>query len=39
MKTKTLRIILTTVAVLSFALAVYCLFVSIKGTGGYKRIP
>lgn len=34
MKTKTLKIILGTVAILSFVLAVYCIVVSIKGTGG-----
>lgn len=34
MKTKTLKFILGTVAILSFVLAVYCIVVSIKGTGG-----
>lgn len=34
MKTKTLKIILATVAILSFVLAVYCIVVSIKRTGG-----
>ena len=34
MKTKTLKFILGTVAILSFVLAVYCIVVSIKGTDG-----
>ena len=33
MKTKTLRIILAAVTVISLALAIYCLVVSIRGTG------
>ena len=39
MKTKTLKIILATVAILSFVLAVYCIVVSIKGTGGNWTLP
>ena len=34
MKIKTLRIILGTMTILSFVLAVYCIVVSIKGTDG-----
>ena len=34
MKTKTLKVILGTVAILSFVLAVDCILVSIKGTDG-----
>ncbi|MGM9741662.1 MAG: hypothetical protein ACI3ZC_01210 [Candidatus Cryptobacteroides sp.] len=39
MKTKTLKILLATVAILSFVLAVYCIVVSIKGTGGSWALP
>ena len=39
MKTKTLKIILATVAILSFVLAVYCIVVSLKGTGGSWALP
>ena len=39
MKTKTLKILLGTVAILSFVLAVYCIVVSIKGTGGNWALP
>lgn len=34
MKTKTLKIILAAIALVSFVLAVYCIVVSLKGTGG-----
>ena len=34
MKTKTLKILLAAVTVVSLALAIYCLVVSIKGTDG-----
>ena len=39
MKTKTLKFILGTVAILSFVLAVYCIVVSIKGTGSNWALP
>ena len=39
MTQKTLKIILATVAILSFVLAVYCIVVSIKGTGGSWALP
>ena len=39
MKTKTLKIILAAVAVVSLALAIYCLVVSIKGTGSSWALP
>ena len=39
MKTKTLKIILAAVAVVSLALAIYCLVVSIKGTGNSWALP
>ena len=39
MKTKTLKIILASVAVVLLALAIYCLGVSIKGTGSSWALP
>ena len=39
MTQRTLKIILATVAILSFVLAVYCIVVSIKGTGGNWALP
>ena len=39
MKTKTLKIILAAVTVVSLALAIYCLVVSIKGTGSRWALP
>lgn len=39
MKTKTLKILLGTVVILSFVLAVYCIVVSLKGTGGSWALP
>ncbi|MGM9736026.1 MAG: hypothetical protein ACI3ZL_06400 [Candidatus Cryptobacteroides sp.] len=39
MKPKSLKIILATVALISLALAVYCLVLSIKGTGGSWALP
>ena len=33
MKTKTIKIIIATVTVVLLALAIYCLVISIKGTG------
>ena len=39
MTQRTLKIILATVAILSFVLAVYCIVVSIKGTGGSWALP
>ena len=39
MKTKTLKIILAAVTVVSLALAIYCLVVSIKGTGSNWALP
>ena len=39
MKTKTLRIILAAATVVSLALAIYCLVVSIRGTGSTWALP
>lgn len=39
MKPKTLKIILAAVTVVSLALAIYCLVVSIKGTGSSWALP
>ena len=39
MKTKTLKIILAVVTVVSLALAIYCLVLSIKGTGSSWALP
>ena len=39
MKTKTLRIILAAIALVSFVLAVYCIVVSLKGTGEKWGLP
>ena len=39
MKTKTLQIILAVVTVVSLALAIYCLVLSIKGTGSSWALP
>ena len=39
MKTKTLRIILAAIALVSFVLAVYCIVVSLKGTGWKWALP
>ena len=39
MKTKTLKIILAAVTVVSLALAIYCLVVSIKGIGSSWALP
>ena len=39
MKTKTLKIILAALTVVSLALAIYCLVVSIKGTGNIWALP
>ncbi|MGN1232952.1 MAG: hypothetical protein ACI4UJ_05830 [Candidatus Cryptobacteroides sp.] len=39
MKTKTLKIILATVTVISLALAIYCLVVSMKGKGSGWALP
>ena len=39
MNTKTLKIILMTVTVVSLALAIYCLVISIKGTGSSWALP
>ena len=39
MKTKTLKIILAAVTIVSLALAIYCLVVSIKGTGSSWTLP
>ena len=39
MKTKTIRIILAAIALVSFVLAVYCIVVSLKGTGGKWALP
>ena len=39
MKTKTLKIILAAVTVVSLALAIYCLVLSIKGTGNSWALP
>ena len=39
MKTKTIKIIIATVTAVSLALAIYCLVVSIKGTGSRWALP
>ena len=39
MNTKTLKIILMTVTIVSLALAIYCLVISIKGTGSSWALP
>ena len=39
MKTKTIKIIIATVTVVSLALAIYCLVISIKGTGSSWALP
>ena len=39
MKPKTLKIILAAVTIVSLALAIYCLVVSIKGTGSSWALP
>lgn len=39
MNTKTLEIILMTVTIVSLALAIYCLVISIKGTGSSWALP
>ena len=39
MKTKALKIILAAVTVVSLALAIYCLVVSMKGTGSCWALP
>ena len=39
MNTKTLKIILMTVTIVSLALAIYCLVISIKGTGNSWALP
>ena len=39
MKTKALKIILAAVTVVSLALAIYCLVVSMKGTGSSWALP
>ena len=39
MNTKTLKIILMTVTIVSLALAIYCLVISIKGTGSNWALP
>ena len=39
MKIKTIKIIIATVTVVSLALAIYCLVVSIKGTGSSWALP
>ena len=39
MKTKTIKIIIATVTVVSLALAIYCLVISIKGTGSRWALP
>ena len=39
MKTKTIKIIIATVTAVSLALAIYCLVVSIKGTGSSWALP
>ena len=38
-KTKTIKIIIATVTAVSLALAIYCLVVSIKGTGSSWALP
>ena len=39
MKTKTIKIIIATVTAVSLALAIYCLVISIKGTGSSWALP
>lgn len=39
MNTKTLKIILMTVTIVSLALAIYCLVISIKGTESSWALP
>ena len=39
MKTKTIKIIIATVTAVSLALAIYCLVISIKGTGSSCALP
>ena len=39
MKTKTIKIIIATVTAVSLASAIYCLVVSIKGTGSSWALP
>ena len=39
MKTKTLKILLAAVTVVSLALAIYCLVISIKETGSSWALP
>ena len=39
MKTKTIKIIIATVTVVSLTLAIYCLVISIKGTGSRWALP
>ncbi|MGM9768797.1 MAG: hypothetical protein ACI3Z0_10125 [Candidatus Cryptobacteroides sp.] len=39
MTQRTFKIILATVAIISFVLAVYCIVVSIKGIGGSWALP
>ena len=39
MKIKTIKIIIATVTVVSLALAIYCLVISIKGTGSRWALP
>ena len=39
MKTKTIKIIISTVTAVSLALAIYCLVVSMKGTGSSWALP
>ena len=39
MKTKALKVILAAVTVVALALAIYCLFVSMKGTGSSWALP
>ena len=39
MNAKTLKVILMTVTIVSLALAIYCLVISIKGTGSSWALP
>ena len=39
MKTKTLKIVLAAITVVSLALAIYCLVISINGTGSSWTLP
>ena len=39
MKTKAIKIIIATVTVVLLALAIYCLVISIKGTGSRWALP